>query len=121
MIGLLDQVVGDVRRTLLVLFGSVALVLLIACANCREPAVDARGGAAARMAVRAALGAGWQRLMRQLLTESVLLSLIGGIVGIAIAQVACRSFARLTPAIFRVSKRSRLTPASWRSLLESHS
>ena len=88
VVGLLDQVVGDVRRTLLVLLGSVALVLLIACANVANLLLTRAAGRQREMAVRAALGAGWARLVRQLLTESVLLALFGGLAGIVLAEVS---------------------------------
>lgn len=95
--GLLDQVVGDVRRTLLVLLGSVALVLLIACANVANLLLTRAAARQREMAVRAALGAGWRRLIRQLLTESVLLALLGGIAGVAIAEAGLYAVRTMNP------------------------
>src|SRR5882757_2705100 len=97
LLPLKDRVVGNVRQSLVLLLGAVGLVLLIGCVNVANLLLARASTRGREMAIRRALGAGQARLTRQLLTESLLLSLFGGIAGLAILFSVKDFLLRLVP------------------------
>lgn len=96
-VSLETQILGDTRRPLLLLLGAVGLVLLIASSNVAGLVVSRSLGRRREFHLRAALGAGYLRLVRQMLTEALLLSTVGGVCGIALAEIAVGLVKRLGP------------------------
>jgi predicted permease len=93
-----EQVIGDVGNVLWVLMGTIGIVLLIACANVANLLLVRAEGRQQELAIRAALGAGWQRIARDLLLESMALGVAGGLLGLGVAYGALRALIAMAPA-----------------------
>jgi putative ABC transport system permease protein len=116
VVPLQNGMVSDVRSRLLMLLGAVALVLLIACANVANLTLSRAATREKEMSIRSALGAEKQRIIRQLLTESLLLAAIGGLLGLGLAKAGMALLkATLPPETPRLAE----VHLDWRVLLFS--
>ena len=112
-----DTIVSDARTSLLVMLGAVSLVLLIACANVANLLLVHATGRKREFAIRAAMGAGPRRIVMQLLTESVLLSLTGGVLGLLLGYAGLRALLAVSPAgIPRIGEHGAAVGLDWRVL-----
>ncbi|HEY2419452.1 MAG TPA: FtsX-like permease family protein, partial [Steroidobacteraceae bacterium] len=112
-----EALVGGVKSSLLILIGAVSFVLLIACANVANLLLARATGRKREIAIRAAVGAGRGRIVRQLLTESVILSLAGGVVGLVAGYAGIRSLLSVSPGnIPRIGLQGASVGLDWRVL-----
>jgi predicted permease len=112
-----DSIVSDVRSSLIIMLGAVSLVLLIACANVANLLLIHATGRRREFAIRAALGAGRARIILQLLTESVLLSVTGGILGLLLGYFGVRALLAMSPGdIPRIGEHGAAVSIDWRVL-----
>jgi putative ABC transport system permease protein len=122
VVPLMEQTVGNTRDTLIVLFGAVAFVLLIACANVSNLLLMRAAGRRREMTVRVALGAGRWRLLHQTAVESLLLAVAGGLLGFALASWCVPAVIRILPVSYPLPRRGEIAVDStvlWFSLAVS--
>jgi putative ABC transport system permease protein len=113
---LLDQTVGSVRPILLILFAAVGLVLLLACANVANLLMMRASGRVREISVRLALGASRNRIVRQLLIESLLLAMCGGLLGVMVGGIATHVLKTSLPESLRIPRMNEVT-LNWTVLL----
>jgi putative ABC transport system permease protein len=112
-----DSIVAGARNSLLILLGAVGFVLLIACANVANLLLVRAAGRKREFAIRAAMGAGRARIIRQLLTESIVLSLVGGILGLILGYAGVRALLAISPAgLPRIGEHGAAVGVDWRVL-----
>ena len=98
LVSLKQDVVGNISDVLWVVMGTIGLVMLIACANVTNLLLVRAEARQQELAIRAALGAGWGRIVRELLVESVMLGVAGGALGVGVASAGLRLLAAIGPA-----------------------
>ena len=112
-----DSIVAGARKSLFILLGAVGFVLLIACANVANLLLVRATGRKREFAIRAAMGAGRARIIRQLLTESIVLSLAGGSLGLILGYAGVRALLAVSPAgLPRIGEHGAAVGVDWRVL-----